>query len=364
MVCTTISHWSLRRSSLFACVLQLHPGSVRTFGFSWTFKQVPMKAIRIHDFGPTEEVLRYEEVPRPVPGESQLLVKVGAASLNRADLGLRSGAFSTPRDQLPLILGREFAGTVEALGDAAASFQVGQRVVGYTGTGGYAEYALAGESEVRPLPAGMSWAVAAAIPTVFLTAWFGLRAAGKLQSGEFLLVQAGSSGVGVAAIQIGKYLGATVLTTTSGEDKARRLRELGADVVIDYTRQEFVPEVMRTTSDHGADVVLEMIGGAVYSKSLEALAPGGRLFSIGGAFGPIPDSHSPLSEGRQATRFSITGHLKDRPDDFRELDEILALVAKKTFRVIIDRTFPLAEAQAAQRYLDGRGHFGKVVLTM
>jgi NADPH2:quinone reductase len=237
-------------------------------------------------------------------------------------------------------------------------------VVAYTGFGGYAEYAAAKTAEVRPVPDNVSSAQAAALPTVFLTAWFGLTTDGNLKKGEWLLIQGGSSGVGVAAIQIAKHLGAKVITTSGTEEKCQRLRQLGADVTIDVSQNDFVPEVMRVTGNRGVDVVLEMIGGEVYQKSLQALAPGGRLFSIGGAFGAIPDPPPALSEGRKATRFSITNYLKAKPEDFRQLDTILKLVQEKKFQVVIGKTFPLAETRAAQRYLEGREHFGKVMLTM
>ena len=323
-----------------------------------------MKAIRIHQFGPTEEVLSYEEVPAPEPRADEVLIRIEAAALNRADLGLRKGTYRVSPEELPIIPGREFAGTVAKLGASATEFKIGQRVVGYTGKGGYAEYAAAKSSEVRPIPDGVDAVTAAAVPTVFLTAWFALLADGQLKSGEALLVQAGSSGVGVAAIQLGKQIGARVITTTSGAAKSQRLSDLGADVVIDYTQEDFAPEVMRATAGRGADVVLEMIGGNVYQKSLKVLAPGGRLVSIGGAFGAIPESPPALGDGRKATRFSITNYLKAEPQDFRQLDEILKLVAEKKLRVPIDKTFPLAEARAAQRYIEGREHFGKIVLTM
>lgn len=321
-----------------------------------------MKAIRIHKFGPTEEVLQFEEVPMPEPGPGELLIKVEAASLNRADLGLRSGHYRIDPKDLPIIPGREFAGHVTKLGDGVNEFQAGQRVVAYTGTGGYAEYAKAKTSEVRPLPEGIDAAAAAAIPTVFLTAWFGLMAEGKLKSGDWLLVQAGSSGVGIAAIQIGKHAGAKVIATTSGDEKARRLRELGADAVIDYTRNDFVTEGMRATGNHGADVVLEMIGGEVYQKSTEVLAPDGRLVSIGGAFGKIPDTPPALTDGRKASRFSITNYLSAHPEGFKQLDALLQSVRDGKYQVVIDRSFPLAETRAAQRFLEGRDHFGKIVL--
>jgi NADPH2:quinone reductase len=179
-----------------------------------------------------------------------------------------------------------------------------------------------------------------------------------------LLVQGGSSGVGTAAIQIAKYWGVNVIATTGSEEKAQRLRQLGADVTIDVSQGDFLPEVMRVTNNRGGDVVLEMIGGEVYQKSLQALAPCGRLVSIGGAFGAIPDSPPALSDGRKATRFSITNYLKANPEDFKQLHDILKLVADKKFQVVIGKSFPLAETRAAQRYLEGREHFGKVMLTM
>jgi NADPH:quinone reductase-like Zn-dependent oxidoreductase len=321
-----------------------------------------MKAIRIHQFGPTEEVLQYEEVPIPTPRPDELLIKVAAASLNRADLGLRRGTYRVAPEELPIIPGREFAGVVDRTGSNESEFKVGQRVVAYTGKGGYAEYATAKPDEVRPIPDGIDLATAAAVPTVFLTAWFALLEEAKLQPGEWLLVQAGSSGVGVAAIQIAKYFGARVITTSSGDDKAKKLRRLGADVVIDYANDDFVFEVSRANGKKSVDVVLEMIGGEVYTKSLEVLAPGGRLISLGGAFGPIPEP--PLTEGRRATRFSITTYLKAHPEGFREIDNFLKLIKETIFHVVIDQAFPLAEARAAQRYLENRHHFGKIVLTM
>ncbi len=323
-----------------------------------------MKAIRIHQFGPTEDVLQYEDVPVPEPKAGEILIRVEAASLNRADLGLRKGTYRISADALPLIPGREFAGTVEKLGTGVNEFQAGQRVVAYPSLGGYAEYAVAKTSEVRPVPDGVTSVQASATPTVFLTAWFGLLTDGNLKAGEWLLVQGGSSGVGNAAIQIAKHLGAKVVTTSGTEEKCRRLRLLGADVTIDVSATDFLSEVMRVTNNRGVDVVLEMIGGDVYQKSLQALAPGGRLFSIGGAFGAIPDTPPALTEGRVATRFSITNYLKAKPEDFKKLDEILKLVQDKKFQVVVGKMFPLAEVRAAQRYLEGREHFGKVVLTI
>jgi len=323
-----------------------------------------MKAIRIHEFGPSEEVLKYEDVAVPEPKPGEVSIKVEAASLNRADLGLRKGTYRIAADALPVIPGREFAGTIAKLGDGVSEYRVGQRVVGYPSLGGYAEYAVAKISEIRPVPEGVTAAQAAALPTAFLTAWFGLKTDGALKSGEWLLVQGGSSGVGVAAIQIAKHWGAKVIATSGSEVKCRRLRQLGADVTIDVSHNDFLLEVMRVTDNRGVDVILEMIGGEVYQKSVQALAPGGRLFSIGGAFGAVPDPPPVLTEGRKATRFSITNYLKSKPDDYKELDIILKLVQEKNFDAGIGKTFPLSETRAAQRYLEGREHFGKVMLSM
>jgi NADPH:quinone reductase len=361
-----------------------------------------MKAVRIHDFG-SAEVLQYEEVPIPEPRPDELLIKVETASLNRADLALRKGAYRMAPEKLPIIPGREFAGAIAKLGAAIQEFEVGQRVVACPGKGGYAEYALAKISETLPIPDGVDTAAAAAMPTVFLTAWFGLLTDGKLNAGDWVLVQAGSSGVGIAAIQIAKHLGAKVIATSSSDEKCKRLRQLGADEAIDYTKQGLFTEVMRITTPsesrdryqerlnpdvmegvnvlrglgidpaasrrqfppyRGVDVVLEMIGGDIYQKSLQVLAPGGRLVSLGGAFGPVPDPPPSLADGRKASRFSLTNHLREKPEDFRELANLLKLVQEKKFQVIIDRSFSLAEARDAQRHLEGRGHFGKVVLEM
>ena len=214
-----------------------------------------MKAIRIHQFGSTAEVLQYEEVPIPEPGPDEILIKIEAASLNRADLALRKGAYRIAPEELPIIPGREFAGNVAKLGAGIQQFKVGQRVVACPGKGGYAEYALAKLSETLPVPDGVDSATAAAMPTVFLTAWFGLVTDGKLKAGEWVLVQAGSSGVGIAAIQIAKHLGAKVITTSSSDEKCKRLRQLGADEAIDYTKQGLFTEVMRITTARGSGSV-------------------------------------------------------------------------------------------------------------
>jgi NADPH:quinone reductase len=324
-----------------------------------------MKAIRIHRFGPGEDVLELEDVPPPKPGPGELLVKIEAASLNRADIGLRRGTYRVAPEDLPIIPGREFAGRVQAAGSGVSDYRTGQRVVAYPGKGGYAEYAVTKAALARPLPDDIEPAVAASLPTVSLTAWFALLEDGALKPGEQVLIQAGSSGVGHVAVQLTGVLGAArVFTTAGGAQKCTRVRELGADQAIDYTSRDFRQEILKLTSGRGVDVVLEMIGGDVYTKSLEVLAPGGRLVSIGGAIGPIPDKPPELPEGRKATRFSITNYLNAHPERFKQLDAFFDLIRQQKLRIVVDRTFPLSEARAAQRYLEGRDHFGKVVISM
>ncbi|MDP6558857.1 MAG: zinc-binding dehydrogenase [Candidatus Binatia bacterium] len=323
-----------------------------------------MKAIRIHQFGPTEDVLQYEDVPTPEPGPGELLVKVEAASLNRADLSLRSGRQHIEAKDLPIIPGREFAGTVAALGSTVEGFRIGQRVVAQPARGGYAEFALTPPELARPVPNGVDSMVAAAMPTVFLTSWYALLEDRAMKADQQVLIQAGGSGVGMAAIQIAKGADARVITTAGNDEKCGRLRALGADKTINYRSKNFKQEVLDLTGGRGVDIVLEMVGGEVYNKSLECLAPGGRLVSIGGAAGPIPDPPTTLTEGRTASRFSITSYLQAHPDGFKQMDTFLEQVRNKIVRVIIDQTFPLAEARAAQRYLQGRDHFGKIGLVI
>lgn len=320
-----------------------------------------MKAVRIHEFG-DESVLRYEEVPQPSPAEDEVLVKVEATGVNRADATIRRGAYTFNPDSFPVTLGMEFAGTVAAMGSGVSDFRPGDPVLTYAGTGGYAEYAVAKAARTRPVPSGVDSRTAAAIPVVFLTAWCGLVEEAGLQRGDTVLIQAGGSGVGVAAIQICKSLGATVVVTSGNDEKCARCLALGADHAINYNRQDFVAEVNRLTGGRGADVVLEMVGGDVFTRSLEVVAPGGRFISIGRAGGPVPDKAPTLSEGRTATRFFVNLHLNAQPDHYRHLDRFLADTAAGKHRIVIDTVFPFSEAAGAHRRLVGREHFGKILL--
>lgn len=321
-----------------------------------------MKAAVVNKFG-GYEALEYQDVPTPEPGPDDVLIKIEAAGLNRADLGTRAGAGRYTEQDLPLIMGFEFAGTAAAVGANVQDILVGQRVVADPGVGGYGEYGLAKHYQARPIPDGVDAVTAASLPVIFLTAWCGMVDTAGLKAEDRVLIQAGGSGVGVAAIQIAKHLGARVITTAGSDEKCRRLHDLGADETINYTKQDFLQETMRLTGGRGADLVLEMVGGDVFTKSVEALAPGGRLVTIGRAGGPVPEP-LPTPEGKSVQRFGITGYLNEHPEAYKQLDTFMQLVKEGTFKAIIDRTYPLAQAVEAQQRLEGRDHFGKIVLTM
>ncbi|MEK7216042.1 MAG: zinc-binding dehydrogenase [Chloroflexota bacterium] len=320
-----------------------------------------MKTVRIHEFG-DESVLKYEDAPVPVPAGDEVLVKIDAIGVNRADATIRRGAYTFNPDSFPVTMGMEFAGTVAARGDGVSEFTIGQRVVSYAGTGGYAEYAVAKALRTRPIPAGIDSRTAASVPVTFLTAWCGLVEVAAMKAGDWVLVQAGGSGVGVAAIQVCKQIGARVVVTAGNDEKCDRCIGLGADFAINYNSRDFVPEVMGLTGGRGADVVLEMVGGDVFTRSLEVVAPGGRFVSIGRAGGPVPDKAPELPGGRFTTRFFVNTYLNERPEGYRHIETFLKLIGEGRYQVIIDTIFPLSEAAGAHRRLVGREHFGKILL--
>ena len=322
-----------------------------------------MKAAVIHEFG-DESVLKYEDVPDPTIGPEDVLVRVRAASVNRGDLGRRAGSYpGTPT--FPLIIGWDIAGDVVQTGPAVQNVQVGQRVVARLPQGGYAEMAVAPGSVAVPLPDAVSYDEAASLPVVFLTSWVALLDTAKLQAGETALVQAASSGVGMAGVQIAKQVaGAKVFTTAGTDEKVARARELGADVAINYTTTDFLAEVQRETGGRGVDVALDMVGGDVFSRSQQALAEGGRLVSVGRASGQAPEVDTDLAE--QKHQQVVTGWalptIRTPEQAAADLSRIVDLLARGKLKTIIDRVFPLSEAAEAHRYLAGRNQFGKVIL--
>lgn len=317
-----------------------------------------MKAAVVHEFG-AEDVLRYEDVPDPRPGPGEVLVRVRAAGINRGDLGRRMGTYPAGV-QLPFIIGWDIAGTVEALGPGVSGPPPGTRVVALIPQGGYAELAVAAAAQTVPLPDGVSFEQAAALPVAYLTSWFALRHQGALQSGESCLVQAAASGVGVAGIQIAKAMGARVLTTASTEEKLALGRRLGADVLINYTTTDFVEVVKQETGGTGVDVVLESVGGDVLVRSIAALAPFGRLVSVGNSSRSAAPADMAQLLGRRISLFGF--YLLVERGLGAGLAELVELVAAGKITAVIDRTFPLEEAAAAHRHVASRANLGKVLL--
>jgi NADPH:quinone reductase-like Zn-dependent oxidoreductase len=340
-----------------------------------------MKAVRIHEHG-GPEVLRYEDVPEPKPGPHQVLVRVKACALNHLDLWVRRGI---PGQKIPLphILGSDVAGEIAALGEGSGRVQPGDRVLlspgqscrqcrycvggldnfcrqyallGYFIDGGNAEYIAVPEVYAIPIPGGLSFEEAAAVPLVFLTAWHMLVGRARIQRGEHVLVLAASSGVGSAAVQIAKLFGCRVITTAGGEKKMARARELGADEVIDHYRQNITGEVLRLTGKRGVDVVFEHVGEATWPHSYAVLAHHGRLITCGATTGPQASIDLRYLYSKQLSLLgSFMGTLG-------ELHDVLALIGRRELRPVIDRVFPLSEIRAAHERLENKEQFGKIVV--
>ncbi len=321
-----------------------------------------MRAIRFHEWG-GPEVLRYEVVSEPQPDDTQVLIKVAAAGVNYSDLGRRQGSYAIPQP-LPTVPGLEVAGTVSHVGAEVTDFVPGQRVMAWVGGGGYAEYAKAPVEAVYAIPDTLGFEAAAGMPVVFLTAYHILKTCARVQPHEFVLVQAGASGVGTIAVQLAKLWGARVFATASTEEKLQRIRELGVEEVINYSEKDFVSEVLRMTDRRGVDIVLECVGGEVLTKSLACLVPMGRLVIYGRASGSLPVLESAQILTRNITVSGL--HLGMPPWHAamhrQAMHELLEMVQTGRLRPIIDRTFRLAQADDAHRYLAARKTMGKVVL--
>lgn len=322
-----------------------------------------MKAIRIHEFG-DESVLRYEDAPDPVIGPDEVLVTVRAAALNRGDLGRRSRQGQNV--SLPFIIGWDIAGDVVSVGAAVSGLAPGDRVVSLLPSGGYAELAAAPAGLTVRLPDSVTFEQAASLPVAYLTAWIGLLDTCALKAGETCLVQAASSGVGMAGVQIAKRVGGAgiVITTAGSDEKIERAKALGADYAVNYTTSDFLAETMRLTGDRGVDVVLEVVGGDVFSRSQQALAEGGRMVSAGRSSGGAPAVDEDLAARKHQVVVTTWGPMGGASDQVRAdaLRRIVDLVADGTLHVVVDRVFPLSQTADAHRYLAGRKQFGKVLL--
>ena len=323
-----------------------------------------MKAAVIHELG-SEDAFRYEDVPDPQIRPRQVLIRVKAASINRGDLGRREGTYrgATAGASLPLILGWDVSGVIEEVGSEVRDRYVGQKVVATLAQGGYAELASVNAVGTVPMPEDLSFEEAASVPIVFLTSWFALIKVANLKEGETALIQSGGSGVGMAGIQIAKYLGARVITTTSTREKMAKARQLGADEVINYREGDFLEAVWRITDRAGANVVLESVGGETLSKSVEALAPLGRLVTVGNT-SRTPAAVDPgllVQRTLSVLGFSLSAQM-GRGGVMPELTRIVDLFGQGKLRTVVDRVFPLSKAAEAHRYVAQGRQFGKVLL--
>ena len=327
-----------------------------------------MQAVEISSFG-APEVLRLGERPVPVPGAGELLIRVGASGINRPDVLQRMGHYAPPpgTSDLP---GLEVAGVVEA-GDADAlarsGLAIGDRVCALVAGGGYAQWCVAPAEQCLPVPAGFSDIEAASLPETFFTVWSNVFDRGRLQAGETLLVQGGTSGIGVTAIQLARAFGATVIATAGSDDKCQACLDLGAHHAINYKSQDFVVEAKRITDGKGVDVVLDMVAGSYVAREVECLAEDGRIVIIAVQGGVKSEINAGLVLRR---RLTITGStLRPRSVAFKGAiaralrEQVWPLLAAGTVRPVIHSTFAAADAAQAHALMESNQHIGKIVLT-
>ncbi|HET8588630.1 MAG TPA: NAD(P)H-quinone oxidoreductase [Nakamurella sp.] len=318
------------------------------------------------------EVLGWGEVPEPVPGPSEVLIDVAAAGVNRADLLQRQGNYDPPRGA-STILGLECSGTIAAVGagDAGAGWSVGDRVCALLSGGGYAERVVLPAAQLLPVPDGVDLIDAAGLPEVACTVWSNLVMTAGLRAGQTVLLHGGSSGIGTMGIQVAKALGARVAVTASTAEKLQACRSLGADVLINYTEQDFVAEIRSATGGRGADVILDLMGAKYLQRNVSALADGGRLVIIGMQGGRTAELDIAALMGKRAGVIGTT--LRSRPaagpGSKAEVvaavrDGLWPLVAAGAVRPVIGRRIGMGDAAEAHRALEAGGLIGKVVLTI
>lgn len=317
-----------------------------------------MKAAVYYETGPPE-VFKYEDVPEPKCYPSGVVFKVEAISIEGGDIGNRAGG---PMMGSPHIVGYQAAGTIVEIGDQVTTRQVGQQVVATTLAGSHAELVSVPASVTWVIPDGGDVISCACVPVAFGTAHDSLFEFGHLEKGQTVLIQAGAGGVGVAAIQLAKRAGATVLATASSEDRLAKLERLGMDHGINYTDDNWVNKV-RAISGQGVDLVVDTVGGRVLEGSAKCLAYRGRVISVGNASrDPQPFDVSLLSVGNS----SVTGYFLGAEMSGERAHEMIASlvddVAAGRLEVVVDRTFPLADAAEAHAYIESRRAVGRVVL--
>ena len=317
-----------------------------------------MKAWRVHENGEPREVMRLDEVPVPEPGPGEVLLRVRAAGVNFPDAMLCRGQYQV-RPPLPFTPGVELCGEVVALGEGVTGLEPGARVLGPAALpgGAFAEFAVVPAASVFPAPEALDDAESAALHIGYQTGWFGLHRRAALRPGETLLVHAAAGGVGSAAVQLGKAAGATVIGVVGGPEKVKTAQDLGADVVVDRHREDFVAVVKEATAGRGANVVYDPVGGDSYTRSTKCIAFEGRIVVVGFAGGTIP---APGLNHALVKNYSILGlhwglYNAHDPVAVRAAHEELSrLAAEGTVKPFVSERLPLAGASdAVQRVADG-----------
>lgn len=317
-----------------------------------------MKAVRIHEYGGAE-VLRVDEVERPQPNADEVLIKTAVAGINYADTMLRAGTYLI-RPPLPFVMGFEAAGTVEDVGENVTDFQIGQRVMATMQGGGYAEYAVAKANQLVPVPDGLGFAEATALLAQGLTALGLLR---DLKAGQTILIHAAAGGVGTLLVQLAKHKGARVIGTASTSKKLEMVKDLGADVCINYTEADWVAQVLAATDNKGVDCLIEMTGGEIGSENIKCMAHLGTMHIYGAASGK---DFQLSSLGILRKSLTVKGYVlydETRESITQFTKELMTHIAEGRLKIMVTE-FPLEQAAEAQEALVGRKTMGKVVLVV
>jgi len=310
------------------------------------------------------EALEVAKVPEPRPAPGELVIAVRAAGCNFSDILIVKGEYQV-KPALPFTPGGEIAGVVRAVGEGAPGFAVGDRVLAYPGRGGFAELAAVPVASAIRMPAGLSFEAGAALPIMYGTSYCALVDRARLQPGENLLVHAAAGGVGLAAVQIGKALGARVIATAGGREKVDVALRNGAVEAIDYRAEDFAARVLDLTDGRGADVIYDPVGGDVFDRSLKCIAWNGRLLVIGFASGRIPElrANRILLKNIAVVGLNWGGHMEKDPERVREvLRALFELHAARKIQPVVFKRYSLDEVPRALSELGSRRTYGKLVI--
>ncbi len=323
-----------------------------------------MKAIRVENPGPAYRLVM-ADIPKPAPLAGEVLIKIAGAGLNRADIAQALGTYPPPPGA-PETLGLEVSGMVAQVGPGVRAPLVGESVCALLAGGGYAEYALAPVECILPIPKGVDLVMAAALPEVYFTVWTNLMDTARLRPGESVLVHGGSSGIGTAAIQLCAARGHRVFATAGSKEKCQACEKLGAVRAINYREEDFVEIVKRMTDGAGVDVIMDIVGGDYIEKNFRAAARGGRIVNIAFQGGMKAEVNFGLMLMKRLSFMATTLRARSNAEKAAIRDSVLRevwpLVEAGRLKPIVDRVFPLAEAQEAHARMVGSGHIGKILL--